>query len=204
KIETKPQIQRIMISIQGKIEIMKVQTPPKVQSLSAIREKYPDREQEYFEYFSPVDKKGRYLHCDQLRFRVGDLDPSLVWSIVKFVRSRQQHFVLNLGEPPQACSFWLTPLIQKAISETDRNTTAASLDWMLSQIGEQSHFQYLLNDLTEDESISSSQLEGAATTTQVAKDLLKKERKPTTEGERMILGNYRMMLCAWENRNEKL
>src|SRR5690606_14643185 len=63
---------------------------------------------------------------------------------------------------------------------------------------------YLLNDLIEDESISSSQLEGAATTTQVAKDMLKKGRKPRSEDEKMILGNYKLMLYAWENRQKPL
>jgi Fic family protein len=93
---------------------------------------------------------------------------------------------------------------QKAISETDRNTTSASLEWMCSKIGEEKHLEYLLNDLIEDEAISSSQLEGAATTTKVAKDLLKRQRKPRTPDEKMILGNFKMMKFAWEKRNKDL
>jgi Fic family protein len=75
---------------------------------------------------------------------------------------------------------------------------------MSSQIGEEKHTAYLLNDLIEDEAISSSQLEGAATTTQIAKELLKRKRKPRTPDEKMILGNYKMMLFAWKNRHKKL
>lgn len=56
----------------------------------------------------------------------------------------------------------------------------------------------------EEESISSSQLEGAATTTSVAKEMLQTARKPRDEGERMILGNYRMMSAVWEHRDELL
>ncbi|MGD1904371.1 MAG: Fic family protein, partial [Leptolyngbyaceae cyanobacterium] len=101
-------------------------------------------------------------------------------------------------------SFYLTPTIQKAISETDRHTTTPSLEWMSSQIGEQTYFECLLNDLIEDEAISSSQLEGAATTTKAAKEILKHQRKPRTPDERMIVGNFKMMKFAWENRNKSL
>lgn len=52
------------------------------------------------------------------------------------------------------------------------------LDWINNQIGESRNLNYLLNDLIEDESISSSQLEGAATTTLVAKEIVKKKENP--------------------------
>src|SRR5688572_17939205 len=75
---------------------------------------------------------------------------------------------------------------------------------MSGQIGERAHFSYLLNDLIGDEAISSSQLEGAATTTRVAKDMLKRKRLPRTPDERMVIGNYKMMNFAWEKRYEPL
>ncbi|MGL5268027.1 MAG: Fic family protein, partial [Plesiomonas shigelloides] len=64
--------------------------------------------------------------------------------------------------------------------------------------------KYLLNDLIEDEAISSSQLEGAATTTLIAKDMLKRNRKARTPDERMIIGNFKMMRFAWDNRDKPL
>ena len=84
---------------------------------------------------------------------------------------RQLGETVNLGSPQKTCRLLLTPAIQMAISESDRHTTGAALEWLSSKIGEQKHMAYLLNDLIEDEAISSSQLEGAATTTKVAKDL---------------------------------
>jgi Fic family protein len=159
----------------------------------------------YLELHSPIDHKGRYLHFDNFRFRVpSELDVSLAWSVVKMARQRQLTSLLSIGDPVQSCKFMLTPTIQKAISETDRNATSAALEWMSSKIGEEKYTEYLLNDLIEDEAISSSQLEGAATTTKVAKDLLKRKRKPRTPDEKMILGNYKMMHYAWESRNKKL
>ncbi len=75
---------------------------------------------------------------------------------------------------------------------------------MSEKIGEDHQIRYLFKDLIEDEAISSSQLEGAATTTKVAKDLLKRKRKPRSMDEKMIIGNFRMMKCAWSKRDEPL
>lgn len=109
-----------------------------------------------------------------------------------------------MGVPAKVCNFILTPVIQRAISETDRNTTSASLEWISSKIGEKAQIEYLLNDLVEDESISSSQLEGSATTTSVAKELLKRNKKPKSADERMIIANFKMMKFAWDNRFQPL
>src|SRR5713101_873669 len=50
----------------------------------------------------------------------------------------------------------------------------------------------LVNSLIE-ESITSSQLEGAATTHKVAKEMLRQGRKPRNHGEQMIYNNYAAM-----------
>lgn len=186
---------------------MNIKEPPveEPNPLGVIASSYPDKLDQYLEFLTPMDKKGRYLPYDELRHRIdGDLDHKLVWSLVKSARNRQKAKIIKLGEPRKQCHYLLTPLIQKAISEVDRNTTSASLEWISSQIGEKSQVQYLLNDLIEDESISSSQLEGAATTTRVAKELLKRNRKPRSEDEKMIVGNYKLMIFAWENRDASL
>lgn len=53
--------------------------------------------------------------------------------------------------------------------------------------------RYVINSLIE-EAITSSQLEGAATTRKVAKEMLRTGRKPRTRDERMIVNNYMGML----------
>jgi Fic family protein len=52
--------------------------------------------------------------------------------------------------------------------------------------------RYLVSSLIE-ESITSSQLEGAATTHKVAKEMLRQGRNPRTRGEQMIYNNYAAM-----------
>lgn len=186
---------------------MAIIQPPEVEPnpLSVIASDCPDRLNIYLELFSPTDKKGRYLHFDELRYRLDpSLDNQLAWSLVKSARNRQYIRVIELGVPAKVCNFILTPVIQKAISETDRNTTRASLEWISSKIGEKAQIDYLLNDLVEDESISSSQLEGSATTTSVAKELLKRNKKPKSADEKMIIANFKMMKFAWDNRSQPL
>lgn len=176
-----------------------------VRPFEEISEKYPTQMTDYLSYYKPCDSKGRYLPFDEFRHRVASkIDEKLAWAITKLSRTSQYHKLLAVGEPSNECHFILTPLIQKTISQTDRHATTAVLEWMSSKIGEERHFEYLLNDLIDDEAISSSQLEGAATTTLVAKDMLKRKRKPRTPDEKMILGNFQMMLFAWENRNKPL
>lgn len=56
----------------------------------------------------------------------------------------------------------------------------------------QARDRYLVNSLTE-EAIRSSQLEGATTSRQVAKELLRSGREPRDRSERMIYNNYRAL-----------
>ena len=171
----------------------------------SISKTCPEHVGEFLELSNALDQRGRYLHYDKLRFRLpAGLDHSLAWSVIKAARNRQLSDVISLGEPIKVCRMLLTPAMQMAISETDRHTTTAALEWMSTKIGEQKHIEYLLKDLVEDEAISSSQLEGAATTTKAAKDLLKRQRTPRTPDEKMILGNYRMMNFAWKSRDREL
>jgi Fic family protein len=63
--------------------------------------------------------------------------------------------------------------------------------------------RYLVNSLIE-ESITSSQLEGANTSGQVAKEMIKTGRLPRDKSERMILSNYHAMNFIREYTHEKM
>lgn len=194
-------------SIFRKIEMSIIKSPPPViaNPFTEVIEHHPAQAGAYLEFNHPLDSKGRYLHFDKFRFKVKKgLDLTLAWSVVKAARNLQISQVIELGEPAEECGFIYTPALHMAISACDQHTTTAALEWMCSKIGERKHIQYLLKDLIEDEAISSSQLEGAATTTKAAKDLLKKKKGPRTPDEKMIIGNYKMMNYAWECRDRDL
>lgn len=63
--------------------------------------------------------------------------------------------------------------------------------------------RYVVSSLME-EAITSSQLEGAATTRQVAKEMLRSGRSPRSIDETMILNNYRAMLWVREHRDQPI
>jgi Fic family protein len=63
--------------------------------------------------------------------------------------------------------------------------------------------QYLIRSLME-EAITSSQLEGAATTRDVAKEMIRSGRKPRDVGEQMIFNNYLTMQRISKLKNEQL
>jgi hypothetical protein len=170
-----------------------------------LRSPHKQRLVDYLALLKPLDDQGRYLPFEALRYRwASGLDMKVCWALVKKARVAQYVNLLPLGEPVQWGKYVLTPLAQITLSLVDRQTTFAALDYMTRQMGEQAHCSYLLNDLIEDEAIASSQLEGAATTTRVAKDMLRHRRQPRTPDERMVMGNYRMMNFAWEKRDEPM
>lgn len=185
---------------------MNIKIPPERIHLPALEAlKDPENLSNYLKFHTPFDKEERYLPYDELRHRImRGLDHQTVWSLVKEAREKQWAKIINLGEPSQPCHYLLTPQIQKAISAVDRYTTNAALELMSNNIGERTQIKYLLRDLIQDESISSSQLEGAATTTIIAKNMLRQHKKPRTLDEKMIMGNYRLMRFVWQNRQKPL
>lgn len=187
-------------------------TPPPArkpfqQQVDDIYEHHPEKMKDYLAYYRPVDSKGRYLPYHQFRHRVkaGD-DAKVAWRFTKESRDLERKFISVMTDTIQSriCSYYMTTSIQKSISFVDRNTTAGQIAHIDSLIGTKNNLEYLIKDLIEDESISSSQLEGAATTTIAAKSMMASGRKPKTDGERMIIGNYKMMMFAWENRTKPL
>jgi len=201
----------IYISISSDFEITMIKRPPEPNERSRnifkyLQEQHPDLISEYLGFYHPTDNKGRYFPYDEFRHRVKNhLDVDTAWAVTKVSRStRRINLKLPIDGYPYGCPIYLTPTIQKAISTIDRRATTAALEYMSEKMGEDHQIRYLLNDLVEDEAISSSQLEGAATTTLVAKDMLKRNRKPRSMDEKMIIGNFKMMKCAWSKRNEPL
>lgn len=62
---------------------------------------------------------------------------------------------------------------------------------------------YLIRSLIE-EAVNSSQLEGASTTRDVAKEMIRQDRSPRDKSEQMILNNYHAMQFIREIKNETL
>jgi Fic family protein len=81
--------------------------------------------------------------------------------------------------------------VQSLLHEVDRN---AAGDIQIPELvtTPQNRDRYIVRSLME-EAITSSQLEGAATTHKIAKDMLQRKRKPRDKSEQMIMNNYAAM-----------
>lgn len=138
----------------------------------------------------------RYLHWDEIRHRKPlPAEPLQIWMLMKFIRQasmRPFQFAdwrlgFNLGD---AC--------QKALHTLDKSG-GGSLIGLKEFSGQQERDIYVLNALME-EAIASSQLEGAATTRRVAKQMLRENRKPRNRDEKMIVNSFRTMKAVVERK----
>lgn len=153
---------------------------------------------------SDVDGQGRYLHWDKLRHLPPPegLTSEQWWLGIKLAR-RQNFKPLPLRDRAGApFQFSLPDLVQKELHWLDRHA-AGSIQAENSITDPQTRNTYLIRSLIE-EAISSSQLEGASTTQNVAKEMIRQAREPRDTSERMILNNYRAMRFIRDSRHDPL
>lgn len=147
--------------------------------------------------------KGEYLHWDRLCRLQPPAGLSLEqwWLGLKFRRlgGRAVPLCDKMGRQFQ---FNLTGPIQELLHKIDLD--AGGLVQMPEQItNPETKDRYYVRSLIE-EAITSSQLEGAATTRRVAKDMIRSGRKPRDRSEKMILNNYLTMQRIGEVKEEPL
>ncbi|UYA59175.1 hypothetical protein NAL19_948 [Pectobacterium sp. F1-1] len=185
---------------------MTIKHPPKLVPFMEIAkdatEDRADRLSKLMGYHRVTDDKGRYQHWDDFQYRVEKgVDAIHAWSVQKMARMSHIHHMTYKDKNGERAKINVLPSMHKACSLIDQQTSKAAFEAMISNM---EGVKYLIRELREEESISSSQLEGAATRTIVAKAILTAQRKPRTEDERMILGNYRLMGSVWDKRGEDL
>lgn len=152
----------------------------------------------------PVDDKGRYIHWDKLRYLTPPtgLTSEQWWlSIKQARRALYKPFPLDDLEG-KIFKFALPDEIQRQLHWLDRYA-AGSIQASEAITNKQSRNTYLIRSLVE-EAINSSQLEGASTTRDVAKEMIRQSREPEDLSERMILNNYRAMQFIRDIKEEPL
>jgi Fic family protein len=136
---------------------------------------------------------AEYLHWDDIRRRTppGDLDRRTWWLGIKLARASTLRELplrsaggrpIRYSLPDEALELlhWIDQHAAGEIMVSETITDAAD------------RRRYVVNSLIE-EAITSSQLEGASSTRQVAKEMLRTRREPRDRDERMILNNYTAM-----------
>lgn len=141
---------------------------------------------------------SRYLHWSEVRFReTGPFDPDTVWARMKLVRM-DSSITLVFGETHY--HYCITDSMMKTLREFD---TRASGSLFPDTVDPHRMVYYSVSSLME-ESIASSQIEGAVTTSKRAKEMLRKNIRPKDRSERMILNNYNAMRFIKEHLEEPL
>lgn len=138
-------------------------------------------------------RRHEYLHWDKLRRlpAPGGLTHREWWLFIKLARHdalRDVDLTDALGRPFR---FSVPEVALKALHAIDRGTGGDAA--AMGQIGNPKHRNLFLASSLMEEAITSSQLEGAVTTRQVAAEMIRTGRKPRDASERMILNNYRTM-----------
>jgi Fic family protein len=145
---------------------------------------------------------GRYLHWDELRHRnpPEDLTHEDWWTGIKLTRMGLLKALPFRDKLEAPILFGMPDPVLQALHNIDRRA-AGSLTMESPIVSGEDRDRYLVSSLIE-EAITSSQLEGAATTHEVAKAMLRSGRKPRDLSERMILNNFRAMELLRELRDE--
>ena len=153
------------------------------------------------EYKKIINKiNDNYLYWDKVKYikTPNNIDPRLLWSAVKISRTTHSKEI-TFGK----FNFFynLTNRIQKELHNFDLNI-GGQLQ-AKSFIPDDEKKRYLVSSIME-EAIASSQIEGAVTTREIAKDMLRKNKKPKNKSEQMILNNFITIRHIVENKEKLL
>ncbi|WP_163783197.1 Fic family protein [Myxococcus vastator] len=181
-------------------------TPPEL--MAALRTVWSgDRKR--FDHFLAHSVKsevgGRYLHWDELRRRPppDGLTSEEWWAGISMARSVLRTEVPFKDDTGRGFHFARTDSLMLALHRIDREM-GGRLEVADPQLANREvRDRYIVRSLME-EAITSSQLEGASTTRQVAKDMLMQGRPPRTKDERMIYNNFHAMEVLREKAREPL
>lgn len=158
----------------------------------------------YFEDYDVTDKKGRYLHWSQLKWRVPKGEELAIWKAVKFKRISLMKYLPLKDERGERFSY-CTPHSMEAMLHHVVKLAGGNIGGIDESGGtDRIQKKFLVSSLIMEEAITSAQLEGASTTREVAKKMLEDEREPMDEDERMILNNYLLLRYAERIKNEEL
>ena len=176
------------------------QSPPKLEDL--ISEVTPER---MLQLASHVQTDaGHYLHWDQLRYRPppDDFSRREWWLALKLSRISALKPISLKDKEGRPFQFAVPEGVLQELHQIDLGT-GGLVSVPEPIVNPQTRDRYLVRSLME-EAITSSQLEGAATTREVAKDMIRTGRRPRDTSEQMILNNYLTMQRIQELKSSAL
>jgi len=180
-------------------------SPPEYEAtLQAIVERDSDLLFRLMRDANPADQKGRYLHWDKLRHLTppDELSSEEWWFQIKTARRNMYQQIPLLSKQAKPFQFATPDHVLRQLHWLDRYA-AGNIQSDEAITNTQTRNTYLIRSLIE-EAINSSQLEGASTTRDVAKEMIRQDRTPKDISEHMILNNYHAMQFIREIKDEEL
>ena len=134
-----------------------------------------------------------YLHWDELRHRTppADLSHADWWFAIKSARRLLYKSLPLQDKADRPFRFVLADPILSQLHRIDRDASG-QIRLEAPIANSETRDTHLVSSLVE-EAITSSQLEGASTTRQVAKEMLRQGRRPRDKSEQMIFNNFQAM-----------
>lgn len=147
----------------------------------------------------PIFQKisNEYLYWDKVKYLASkDTDKLVLWQAVSIQRQLNAQDI-HFGK--YTFHFTITQNMLSLLHDFDMNL-GGSLGTK-SIIPNTDKNYYLISSIME-EAIASSQMEGASTTRRIAKDMLRKQLKPTNKSQQMIVNNYETISKISKNKQE--
>ena len=179
------------------------QTPPDYLPLIARLVKPPERFTAAMKMVQPGEQAGRYRHWDIIRHMSppGDLSREEWWALIKMHRSAGMKIIPLRDTRGGGFGYNIPDSVAAQLHEIDLGA-GGTIGVPEPLLNSHSRNQYLFRSLVQ-EAITSSQLEGAVTTREVAKEMIRTGRAPRDKSEQMILNNYLTMqeIRTWKDRS---
>ncbi|NLB65196.1 MAG: Fic family protein [Lentisphaerae bacterium] len=147
----------------------------------------------------------KYLHWDEIRrfSPPKGVTSKEWWFAIKTRRSGQYRPVALRDKSGAPFQFWVPDTILEVLHRIDREVGGVMQTTSEPILNPHTRNRYLIRSLVE-EAITSSQLEGAATTREVAKEMIRSGRPARDRSEQMILNNYRTMQWILEIKDREM
>lgn len=151
-----------------------------------------------------VSSDGQYLSWDEARFRQPPPGLSTYewWFAMRWARRNVRAMLPFRDKAGKAFSFCEPPILRSVLHWIDTQASGQILTETPAASSAQRD-RYIMTSLIE-EAFASSVLEGAATTRQAAREMIRDHREPRSLGERMVLNNYRAMEFVREHAGQPL
>ncbi|MGJ8655654.1 MAG: Fic family protein [Akkermansiaceae bacterium] len=157
---------------------------------------------------TPIDAlpdSQKYLHWDKLRYRNRPKNWSSEdwWTVLKFHRNSRYQLLPFKDSNDNPFVFYLTQHMFELIHQLDKKCGGTLSTNNKPDSVDIDSKRYYISSLIE-ESITSSQLEGASVTREIAGEMLRRKSKPKNKDEQMILNNFLTMKKIHELKDREL